>query len=197
MTDGVVTVQRVGEPEIYLTAGTRWASIVVAAPSSTAPANSSEMHLDTPRAPKASLDVSGAERAIVATDAHRASSLAQTRLAEQNRLFADAMTARERGNSVEAVQKLERFRIRQFPVSPLIEDAAHVELFRAFAQAGDRSKQALARVARQYLYALHADGFARDEAREAHRCSHGWSPTSIRLRPYSQGCVMTIVRPDG
>ncbi len=70
------------------------------------------------------------------------------------------MTARERGNSVEAVQKLEGF-IRQFPVSPLIEDA-HVELFRAFAQAGDRT--AAARVARQYL-ALYADGFARDEAR--------------------------------
>ncbi len=88
VTDGVVTVQRVGEPEIYLTAGTRWASIVVAAPSSTAPANSSEMHLDTPRAPKASLDVSGAGGAIVATDAHRASSLLTgTRLAELDRLF--------------------------------------------------------------------------------------------------------------
>jgi hypothetical protein len=160
VTDGVVTVQRAGEPEIFLTAGTRWVSTVAPAPASTAPSASPEIHLAAPTVPRASLDVSGAKAVVVGSDAHRVSSVGQTRLAEQNRLFADAMTARDRGDDAVAIQMLEGF-IRQFPACPLTEDA-HVELFRAFVHRGDRGEAA--RIARQYL-AVYSDGFARDEAR--------------------------------
>jgi hypothetical protein len=161
VTDGVVTVQRAGEPEIFLTAGTRWVSTVAATPTSTAPTASPGIHLGAPPVPRASLDVSGAKPAVVGSDVHRVSSVGPTRLAEQNRLFADAMTARDRGDDAVAIQTLEGF-IRQFPACPLTEDA-HVELFRAFVHRGDRGEAA--RVARQYL-ARYGDGFARDEARE-------------------------------
>jgi TolA-binding protein len=159
VTDGVVTVQRAGEPEIFLTAGTRWVSTVAAASASTAPSASAEIHA-APTVPRASLDVSRAKTPVVGPDAHSGSSVGQTRLAEQNRLFADAMTARDRGDDAVAIQMLEGF-IRQFPACPLTEDA-HVELFRAFVHRGDRGEAA--RIARQYL-AVYSDGFARDEAR--------------------------------
>jgi hypothetical protein len=159
VTDGVVTVQRAGEPEIFLTAGTRWVSTVAAASASTAPSASAEIHA-APTVPRASLDVSRAKTPVVGPDAHSGSSVGQTRLAEQNRLFADAMTARDRGDDAIAIQMLEGF-IRQFPACPLTEDA-HVELFRAFVHRGDRGEAA--RIARQYL-AVYSDGFARDEAR--------------------------------
>ncbi len=160
VTDGVVTVQRAGEPEIFLAAGTRWVSNAAAVPISATPTGLPETHLGAAPAPQAPLDVSGAKAAVVGSDAHRVSSVGQTRLAEQNRLFADAMTARDHADDRQAIQMLEGF-IRQYPAGPLAEDA-HVELFRAFLHEGDRG--AAARVARQYL-ALYGDGFARDEAR--------------------------------
>jgi hypothetical protein len=159
VTEGVVTVQRVGDAEIFLTAGTRWVSTVDAAQTSTASATSPEMRVGAPQGPRTSHDVSGGRPTIVGSDAHRVSS-GQTALAEQNRLFAEAMTARERGNETSSVQTLEAF-VRLYPACPLAEDA-HVELFRTFVQMRDRATAA--RLARQYL-ALYGDGFARDEAR--------------------------------
>jgi hypothetical protein len=83
-----------------------------------------------------------------------------TELANQNRLFASAMNARERGDSLAAVRLLDDF-VRRYPASPLAPDA-YVERFRTLAQIGDR--QGAARAARSYL-SMYASGFARDEAR--------------------------------
>jgi outer membrane protein assembly factor BamD (BamD/ComL family) len=83
-----------------------------------------------------------------------------TDLANQNRLFAEAMDAREQGDLARAARLLDDF-IRRYPVSPLTQDA-YVERFRTLAHAGDRA--AAGRAARVYL-TLYGSGFARDEAR--------------------------------
>jgi outer membrane protein assembly factor BamD (BamD/ComL family) len=85
---------------------------------------------------------------------------ASTELGDQNRLFGEAMRARERGERAEAVRMLEDF-VRRYPASPLAQDA-YVERFRAAAQLGDSA--GAARAAREYL-ARYRDGFAREEAR--------------------------------
>jgi len=81
-------------------------------------------------------------------------------LAMQNRVFADAMNARARGDLGGAVRLLDDFLVR-YPASVLAEDA-HVERFRALAGMGDH--RGAARAARAYL-AAYGGGFARDEAR--------------------------------
>jgi hypothetical protein len=163
VTEGTVTVQKTGNAEIFLTAGTRWISIPEAAALSSASAASPEAHtvsVPVRPAPAAALDVSGAASPVAGPDALRGAPVAQTALAQQNRIFAQAMTVRVRGNGAEAIEMLEAF-IQRYPASPLTQDA-HVELFRGFVQMGDRA--AAARAARRYL-ALYGDGFARDEAR--------------------------------
>jgi outer membrane protein assembly factor BamD (BamD/ComL family) len=82
-------------------------------------------------------------------------------LAAQNRLFADAMKARARGDLGGAVRLLDRL-LRRYPGSVLAEDA-RVERFRALARLGDHRGAAAA--ARAYLLA-YPGGFAHDEARE-------------------------------
>jgi TolA-binding protein len=84
----------------------------------------------------------------------------ETELGSQNRLFAEAMDAREQGDPARAARLLDDF-VRRYPASPLTQDA-YVERFRTLAQLGDRP--AASRAARAYL-ALYRSGFARDEAR--------------------------------
>jgi hypothetical protein len=81
-------------------------------------------------------------------------------LANQNALFTEAKQARASGDQARAVDLLNEL-VQRFPGAPLAEDA-HVEIFRAIAQAGDRA--GAARAARRYL-TLYPGGFARDEAR--------------------------------
>jgi hypothetical protein len=92
-------------------------------------------------------------------DAAPAGPLAPVDLANQNRLFAEAMTARRRGEASEALRALDDF-LRRYPQSPLAQDA-HVERFRTLAETGDRL--AAAGAARAYLL-LYPRGFAREEA---------------------------------
>jgi outer membrane protein assembly factor BamD (BamD/ComL family) len=80
-------------------------------------------------------------------------------LAEQNRFFAEAMIARERGDEQDAARLLDEFILR-YPASPLLQDA-HVARFRALQRLGDRAS--CARAARRYLLA-YPDGFAVREA---------------------------------
>lgn len=162
VTEGTVTVQKTGEPEIFLTAGARWTSMPEAAAVSSGSVAPESHSVSVPvrPAPAAALDVSGATPPVSVPDALRGAPVGQTALARQNRVFAQAMTARERGNGAEAIEMLEGF-IQRYPASPLTQDA-HVELFRAFVQMGDRA--GAARAARRYL-SLYGDGFARDEAR--------------------------------
>lgn len=165
VTEGTVTVQRTGEPEMFLTAGARWISMPEAAAVSGGSAASPEAHtvsvpVPVRPAPATALDVAGARSPGAGLDPLRGAPVGQTALAQQNRIFAQAMTARERGDGAAAIEMLEAF-IQRYPASPLTQDA-HVELFRSLVQMRDRA--AAARAARRYL-ALYGDGFARDEAR--------------------------------
>jgi hypothetical protein len=81
-------------------------------------------------------------------------------LAEQNRLFARAMTARRRGDAAEALRALDEF-IRTYPEAPLAQDA-RVEQFRSLVEVGDLV--AASGAARTYLD-RYPNGFAQDEAR--------------------------------
>lgn len=85
-------------------------------------------------------------------------------LAEQNRLFAGAMRARENGDDHGSARLLDEF-IRTYPASPLLQEA-YVSRFRALQSAGDRAEAALA--ARRYLFAW-PNGYATQEAREVAR----------------------------
>jgi hypothetical protein len=82
-----------------------------------------------------------------------------TTLADQNRLFADAMTARRGGQRDRSLGLLEQL-IQKYPRSSLAQDA-HVERFRILAEEGDG--EAAARAARAYL-AFYPRGFAAEEA---------------------------------
>lgn len=81
-------------------------------------------------------------------------------LGEENRLFAAAVEARNRGEATRAAELLSEL-LATYPQSALRE-AAQVERFRALSRAGQTTRAASE--ARRYL-AEHADGFARDEAR--------------------------------
>ncbi len=81
-------------------------------------------------------------------------------LAEENRLFAAAIEARNRGDEGRAAEFFGQL-LATYPRSALRE-AAQVERFRAFGRAGQAARAATE--ARRYL-AEHSDGFARGEAR--------------------------------
>jgi hypothetical protein len=108
-----------------------------------------------------------------AREASSSTAASSTNLAEQNRLFAEAMTARRRGDRDRALQVLEQL-IAKYPRSPLAQDAC-VERFRILAQGGDR--EAAARAARAYL-ASYAQGFATVEAQRLARLATDGSDKS-------------------
>jgi hypothetical protein len=82
-------------------------------------------------------------------------------LAEENRLFAAGVEARNRGDAARAAELFGEL-LSTYPQSTLRE-VAQVEHFRALRQAGQSARAA--GVARRYL-AEHADGAARTEARD-------------------------------
>jgi hypothetical protein len=160
VTDGVVTVQKLDAPEVFLEAGAKWDS----APAFGTSSADQGAALEAGHAERPALQpsvVTGNVRPASVDNGQPRRPITSTALAEQNRAFAQAMTAREEGDGAAAVRMLERF-VARYPASPLAEDA-HVELFRSLARMQDRA--GAARAARRYL-ALYGDGFARDEARE-------------------------------
>jgi hypothetical protein len=158
VSSGVVTVRN-AESELLVGAGMEWASsneISAKAKPSPVPAPSRSVQRrgrEPTAAPSVVPPISGAGAMVE-------SPMTETDLAEQNRLFGQAISARERGDLAGAVRILDGF-VARHPASPLAQDA-YVERFRMLARTGDLA--AAARAARRYL-TLYQDGFARDEAR--------------------------------
>jgi FecR protein len=167
VTEGVVTVLR-GDREVLLDAGTEWTSSVASPPASVPTASSADL-VKRPSVSANPRPVARAEPefkpAQATADAAGGPAIAKastTDLANQNRLFSDAMSARDQGDRMRAASLLAEF-IRRYPDSPLTQDA-YVNRFRVLSQAGDQA--AASRAARAYL-SLYADGFAVEEARAA------------------------------
>ncbi|MDP9035642.1 MAG: FecR domain-containing protein [Myxococcota bacterium] len=148
VTEGIVTVQQ-GSRSVLLGAGMEWAS-------EGPPDANGGSSLAEPVAPGSPV----VELPQGADTAARSGSAGQTELATQNRLFAQAMKAKERGDSARAIRLLGDF-FRRFPDAPLAQDA-RVEQFRLLAAMGSRG--AAVRAGRVYL-SLYPNGFAHDEAR--------------------------------
>ena len=155
VTEGVVAVRRDGT-EVLLRRGDGWSSATldVAAPASSATASPVA---DSPTPPSAR-PATGSVRG----PAPAATSPAVSSLAEENRLYQAAMTAKRAGDDARVVSRLSELMAR-YPSSPLVPNA-RVERFRALKRMGNDA--AAAREARKYL-AENPDGFASDEARGA------------------------------
>jgi hypothetical protein len=155
VTDGIVTVQH-SQGEVLVAAGMEWTS------SSDHPSMAAPPPWNGPvRKPGPASRKSRLTHASTTASGLQEPTASDTELANQNGLFAEAMSAREHGDPAAAVRLLDEF-IRRYPASPLGQDA-HVERFRVLTRMGDHP--AAARAARQYL-ALYGNGFAADEARE-------------------------------
>jgi hypothetical protein len=159
VTRGSVWVLSQGVQVALLSAGQSWSSTGgVSTPAATpAPAPST---VAVP-APEAEAAVVPAPAPAVASKVGSAASHKPGTLAEENRLFASAVEARNRGDASRAAELFGEL-LGSYPKSALRE-SAQVERMRALARAGQASRAASE--ARQYL-AEHGDGFARDEARE-------------------------------
>ncbi|MEZ4225783.1 MAG: FecR domain-containing protein [Polyangiaceae bacterium] len=84
-----------------------------------------------------------------------------TSLAEQNRIYAAALAARDRGDDAKAIARLDEL-LRRYPTGPLAPEA-RVERFRALKRLG-KDREASTE-ARKYLQVA-PTGAARDEARD-------------------------------
>ncbi|HET7543461.1 MAG TPA: FecR domain-containing protein [Polyangiaceae bacterium] len=158
VTRGSVWVLQRGAQVAVLGPGQRWASDVEPAslapaspPASAAPVSASESdatpHRDMPvRVPPRATANEGKGEGKAST------------LAEQSRMFQEAIDARNRGDDSRAAELFGRLLTRY----PNYEEA-EVQLFRAQKRLGRTT--AAAAEARRYL-ALHPQGFARDEARD-------------------------------
>ena len=145
VTEGRVSVNHAGA-EIVLSRGETWSSEDIPAP---------------PESPSAVVaEPSGSVPAVVAGNAAKFPS-APSSLAQENKLFQNAMDAKRRGDDRRVVSVLDSL-LSRYAGSPLANNA-RVERFRALKRLGDNA--AAAREARKYL-AEDPDGFARDEARD-------------------------------
>ena len=158
VTRGSVWVLQHGSQVALLGAGQHWSSDaeVVSAPSASAPVASAAPMV-------AIVDVpahrEGATRLVPRASARSASAEAKaSSLAEQSRMFQEAIDARNRGDDARAAELFARLLARY----PSYEEA-EVQLFRAQKRLG-RMTQAAAE-ARRYL-AQHPQGFAHEEARD-------------------------------
>jgi len=153
VTRGSVWVLAQGVQVALLSAGQSWSSVGgVEAPEAHPPAVATprpEVAAVTPASPKP-----GA--APTKEPSHRVGTLA-----EENRLFAAGVDARNRGEAARAAELFGEL-LGTYPQSTLRE-VAQVERFRALSQAGQTARAASE--ARRYL-AEHADGAARTEARD-------------------------------
>ncbi|HYP98715.1 MAG TPA: FecR domain-containing protein [Polyangiaceae bacterium] len=165
VTRGSVWVLQHGLQAAVLSAGQRWSSdaeAVSGASGSSAPAPTVAPLIAPALSPAAVSGTDGAvaRRELPARGSVRATP-AETKtstLAEQSRMFQEAIDARNRGEDARAVDLFARLLSRY----PSYEEA-EVQLFRAQKRLGRTA--AAAAEARRYL-ALHPQGFARDEARE-------------------------------
>jgi hypothetical protein len=158
--EGRVSVQYAGT-ETFVSAGESWPSSTAEAPQQAEPAGAARA--DTPReAPSASGSKStpSGTRAISSSSA-APEALTPAALAEQNRMFSEAVAARRSGNDARAIALLEEL-LAKYPRTPLVPEV-RVERFRALKRLG-RSAEA-AREASRYLLE-NENGAARDEARE-------------------------------
>jgi hypothetical protein len=153
VTRGSVWVLQHGVQVAVLGAGQHWSSDVEPASAATVPA-------EAPMAPAAPSDDRALPRDTKARVPHRASvaEVKASNLAEQSRLFQEAIDARNRGEDARAAELFAHLLARY----PSYEEA-EVQLFRAQKRLGRMA--AAAAEARRYL-AQHPQGFARDEARD-------------------------------
>lgn len=166
VTRGSVWVLAQGVQVALLTGGQSWSSAagadaaaVAAKPTPAAlPPSSSAVHHDAelmaPTAPRAAAPV------VVVKPDTRSAKRSGT-LAEENRLFAAGVEARNRGDSGKAAELFAEL-LSSYPQSTLRE-VAQVERFRALKSAGQTGRASTE--ARRYL-AEHPDGAARSEARD-------------------------------
>ncbi len=151
VTEGRVRVSSRGA-DTTLGAGDAWTSRPATAP---APATSAAPVAPAPPRPSA------APVAPAPASPPRVAAAPGSTLAQQNRLFQQAMAARRAGDDRRAIALLDQL-LARYPGSPLEQDA-RVERFRALKRLGNGD--AASREARRYL-AEHPEGFARDEARD-------------------------------
>jgi len=161
VTRGSVWVLQRGAQVAVLGAGQRWSSDAEAA--SAAPTLPAPAPAMAPAPPATESDNAAPRRELPArvppraTPSDKAEGKAST-LAEQSRMFQEAIDARNRGDDPRAAELFGRLLSRY----PNYEEA-EVQLFRAQKRLGRMT--AAAAEARRYL-ALHPQGFARDEARD-------------------------------
>lgn len=156
VTRGSVWVLSQGVQVALLSAGQSWSSTSGLIPATPAPASpvvqAAEPQAEAPPAP------------LAPPAAPKSAAPAPRKpgtLADENRLFAAGVEARNRGDVARAAELFGEL-LSSYPQSTLRE-SAQVERMRALSRAGSSSRAAS--VARQYL-AEHADGFAREEARD-------------------------------
>jgi hypothetical protein len=170
VTEGIVVVRH-GGTETSVRANESWpaecpTAAAAPTPSMTTPAPMVESTNDPiAAAPRASARPKLAVALPLAAPANASSTAAtapipSSELAEQNRLYADAMAAKRRGEPANALASLDRL-LTSHPHGPLAESAA-VERMRILA-ATDPSRASEA--ARAYL-ARYPNGHARDEAKK-------------------------------
>ncbi len=156
VTRGSVWVLAQGVQVALLSAGQSWSSVSGVEGAEAAPVPG---RVATPAA--------GAEATAPALGSAKPAGLAKEAarrvgtLAEENRLFAAGVEARNRGDAARAAELFAEL-LSTYPKSTLRE-VAQVERFRALSQAGQAARAASE--ARHYL-AEHADGAARSEARD-------------------------------
>jgi FecR protein len=165
VTEGVVSVQH-SNREILLDAGAEWTSSVEGVDRGAPESSGGSAPKPGPATTKAPAKQSEhapatATSAVLDPDVLHERTANQAALANQNRLFSEAMRARDHGDGSGALGLLEDF-IQRYPGAPLAQDA-YVERFRVLAEMGKHA--AAARAARSYL-ALYPTGFAGVEARQ-------------------------------
>jgi len=156
VTRGSVWVLQHGSQAAVLGAGQHWSSD--AEPVAAGPATPTAAPVTPP--PPATNDGTLSRRDVTARGAPRQTpaEVKSSTLAEQSRMFQEAIDARNRGEDGRAAELFARLLSRY----PSYEEA-EVQLFRAQKRLGRMT--AAAAEARRYL-ALHPQGFARDEARD-------------------------------
>jgi len=157
VTRGSVWVLQHGVQAAVLVAGQRWASDSASA--SALPSPSAVAAPVAPATPLGAAEGTALHREVSARGLPRPIPAEKSSaLAEQSRMFQEAIDARNRGDDTRAADLFGRLLSRY----PSYEEA-EVQLFRAQKRLGRMT--AAAAEARRYL-ALHPQGFARDEARE-------------------------------
>ncbi len=151
VTEGTVSVLHRGE-RAFVTTGQNWSSAVKPEPAREAavPARARPGEATSVRPQR-----HGARRSAASASSSDSSSLG-----EENRMFSQAVEARNRGDDRSAVELFGAL-LGKFPSGKLAEEA-RIERMRALTRLGDATRAAAE--ARRYL-ARHASGFARDEAR--------------------------------